>query len=206
MAIPVVLLPFNGLEVPNTKSVLKWKRDAIWDNAARNKLVAEVGEKLARRPRKLLREYGINPKAVHLPERVRQRVVILVENVEHARRLQELLPAWELWHAMPTEYEPWDGEEDPNELPPRGMIATFMYVFRNGIACDILLRVTAGTGSLIWGSIRGVGNRTGTTPALVIDIRDENGKRERTNSEIRRREYQEQGLEVLKSSEKKGAT
>jgi hypothetical protein len=203
----VMFLPCNGLEVPDTQSLLKWKHDAVWNNAARNKLVAEVAENLARKPKKVLREYGIGTKAFDLPDRVRQRVVILVENLENARRLQRLLPTWELWHAMPTEYEPWDGEEDPNEPPPRGVIATLMYVAKYGIGCDILVRATAGTGRLSWDAIRGVGNKTGTTPALVVDIQDENGKRESLNTEIRRREYRQQGLEVLKTTQtKKGAT
>jgi hypothetical protein len=197
---------YSGLVVPETKSVLTWKREAIWDNVRRNERIATVAEKLARKPRKVLREYGINPKGVHLPDRVRQRVVVLVENVEHAWRLQRLLPGWELWDAVPTECELWDGEEDPNEPPPEGVIATLVYVAKYGIGCDILVRATAGTGRLSWDAIRGGYNKAVTTPALVVDIQDEIGKRESRNTEIRRREYQEQGLEVLKSSEKKGAT
>lgn len=204
--VQVLFVPFHGPAVPDTKSVRKWKQDAVWDNAGRNKLIATVAEKLARKPRKLIRGHGIETKAVHLPERVRQRVVILVENLEHARRLQRLLPAWDLWHAVPTECEPWDGEEDPNELPPVGVIATLMYVAKYGIGCDILVRATAGTGRLSWDAIRGGYNKAGTTPALVVDIEDEFGKRERRDAEIRRREYREQGLDVLKATETKGAT
>lgn len=205
--VQVLLVPFDGLAMPDTKSPLKWKREAIWGNAGRNELIAAVAEKLARKPRKVLRGYGIDAKGVQLLERVRQRVVILAEGVEHARRLQRLLPTWELWHAMPTEHEPWDGEEDPNEPPRRGVIATLTYVAKNGIECDILVRATAGTGRLSWDAIRGGNNKTGTTPALVVDIEDEFGKRERKDTEIRRREYQEQGLEILKATQmKKGTT
>ena len=205
--VQVMFVPFHGPAVPDTKSVRKWKHDAIWDNAARNKLVAEAAENLARKPRKVLCGYGIGPNAVHLPDRVRQRVVVLVENLEHARRLQRLLPAWDLWNAVPTECEPWDGEEDPNELPPVGVIATLTYVAKYGIGCDVLVRATAGTGRLSWDAIRGVGNKAGTTPALVVDIEDEFGKRDRRDTEIRRREYGEQGLEVLMEAQtKKGAT
>ncbi|MFM8270780.1 MAG: hypothetical protein ACKODX_00375 [Gemmata sp.] len=203
----VLFLPFNGPEVPDTKSPLKWKREAIWDNAGRNELIAGVAEKLARKPRKVLHGYGISTKVVQLPDRVWQRVVVLVENVEHATRLQKLLPDWEVLHAIPTDDEPWDGEEDPNELPPVGVIATLVYVAKNGIGCDILVRATAGTGKLSWDAIRGGYKKAGTTPALVVDIGDEGGKRERRDTEIRRREYREQGLEVVKATQsKEGAT
>ncbi len=207
MAFPVVFLPYCGPVVPDTKSVRVWKHDTIWDNAGRNELLATVAEKLARKPRKLIREYGINTEAVQLKDRMRQRVVILVENVEHARQLQRLLPAWELWHAIPTDDEPWDGEENPNELSPAGVIATLMYVAKYGINADILVRATAGTGRLSWDAIRGGYKKAGTTPVLVVDIADEAGKHESRNTEIRRREYTEQGVEVLKAAHmKKGAT
>jgi hypothetical protein len=90
----VLFLPFNGFEVPEAKSPLKRKHDAIWDNAGRNMLIATVAEKLAQKPRKLIRGYGIDTEAVQLPNRVRQRVVILVENVEHARRLASSRGPW----------------------------------------------------------------------------------------------------------------
>lgn len=206
VSVAVLFVPFNGFEMPEATSPLKRKHDAVWDNTGRNELIATVAEKLARKPWKLIREYGINTAAVQLHDRVRQRVVVLVENVEHATRLLKLLPDWEVLHAIPTDDEPWDAEEAPNELPPRGVIATTMYVFRNGVACDILVRATAGTGRLSWDVIRGGYKKAGTTPALVVDIQDENGKREKTDTEIRRREYTEQSLKVLKATEKKGAT
>ena len=137
----------------------------------------------------------VDAKAVSWADRVRQRVVILVEGVEHAERLERLLPAWEVRHAIPLEREPDDVEEDEHEPPPPGVIATLVSVAADGIRCDVLVRATGGTGHLGWDRIRGLGSIE--TPALVIDINDQSDGRSRADTEVRRREYRQQGLRIL---------
>lgn len=199
------MVPHRGVAVAGNVPLLKWKRRAVWDNAGRNKLVAGVAAGLARAARRALRELGVEVADVTLPGRPRQRVVVLTETAEHARRLTKLLPGWEVLDAVPVAGEEagWGNGPDPDDDLPPGRVATLVYVFRNGMACDILVRATAGTGKLNWDVIRGGGNKVGTTPALVIDIGDEGGKRESTDAEIRRREYLEQGLEEVRAVTKK---
>jgi hypothetical protein len=196
VSIPVLFVPFRGPRLPDRMRLLKRKRDGIWDNAGRNKLVVEVADKVARKPRKLLREFGVNPKAVRWAGRVRQRVALLVEGVEHAERLQRLLPNWELRHAIPIDHEPNDVEENVDEPTPLGVIATLVSAARYGVRCDILVRATGWTGRLDWNCITGVGGKA-TKPALLIDVLDRSDDRSRADSEAREQEYRQQGLRIL---------
>ncbi len=198
------MVPHRGVAVVGNVPPLKWKRRAVWDNAGRNKLIAGVAAGLAKNARRTLRGLGVEVDGVKLPGRSRQRVVVLVETAEQAQRLARLLPGWEVLAAVPVESEEagWGKEPDLDADPPSGTIATLVYTARNGIACDILVRATAGTGRLVWEVIRGGGNKVGTTPVLVIDIADQVGDREGVDAEIRRREYQEQGLKELRTATK----
>jgi len=196
----VLFVPFCGGAVAGSMTPLKWKRLAVWDNAERNKTVADLAEGLATNARKALRKLGVKFKDAKLPDRVCQRVVIRAETAEQARRLGKLLPAWDLQDAIPVENEHEDLEEvhpDGDKDPPPGRIATLVYAATYGINCDVLVRATAGTGKLSWGCIKNGGGRMGSTPALVVDVEDQTGKREVKDSETRRREYKEQGLKEL---------
>jgi hypothetical protein len=196
--IPVLFVPFAGPRTSGVRQGVRWKREAIWRNAGRNEVIAGAAEMVARRPRKFLRKHGATSHAIRWPDRVRQRVVLLVEVTEHAEWLERLLPAWEFRHAIPTDREPDDAEEDGDEPTPRGVIATLVYAARYGVRCDVLLRATGGTGRLDWGGITGLGGR-GTRPTLVVDVMDTFDERARADAETRRLEYQQQGLRVLHS-------
>lgn len=198
--VQVLFVPYPGVAVPQAVPPVERKRRAVWADAGRNKLIAGVAAGMARNARRTLRGLGVDVSDVNLPGRVRQRVVVLAEVAEQARRLKIFLPGWDVLDAVPVEgeYAGWGKEPDPDADPPPGRIATLVYAARYGVGCDILVRATAGTGKLNWDSVRGGNNKTGTTPALVVDIAEHGGDREDTDTEIRRREYREQGREVLK--------
>lgn len=200
----VLLVPFRGGPAPGDVSLVERKRRTVWCNVGRNKLIAGVAAGLVKNARRTLRGLGVDTQDANLPDRVRQRVVVLAETAEQARRLKIFLPSWELLDAVPVESEfaGWDKETDPDADPPPGRIATLVYAARYGVGCDILVRATAGTGKLVWDWFRGGSNKPGTTPALLVDIADRVGDREDTDTEIRRREYREQGLEELKAATK----
>jgi hypothetical protein len=195
VSIPVLFVPFEGPPASGA-SVLERKRKAVWAGAARNEFLAEVAQEVGRRPRKFLRRRGVSPEAVRWPDRLRQRVAILVEVPEHAERLERLLPAWEVQTAIPTDREPDDVEEDRDEPAPPGVIATLVYAALYGVRCDVLVRATAGTGRLEGDWVAGVGGR-GTRPALMVDLLDASDERLRADAETRRLEYRQQGLRVL---------
>ena len=199
--VQVLFVPHRGVPAPQSVPAVERKRRAVWANAGRNKLIAGVAAGLARNARRTLRGLGVDVADVNLPDRVRQRVVVLAETAEQARRLKIFLPGWEVLDAVPveSEYAGWDKVPDPDADPPPGKIATLVYAARYWLGCDILVRATAGTGKLCWDSFRGGSNKPGTTPALLVDIADRVGDREDTDTEIRRREYREQGLEELRA-------
>jgi len=78
---------------------LRWKRDAVWHDAARNERIAalavalEIGDEdvLRRHGARLRSQYGVAP-----DERSPRRVVVLVESPEHGRELVGRLPGWRL--------------------------------------------------------------------------------------------------------------
>ncbi len=203
----VFIAPFPGL-VGQGRTPLERKRRAIWANRERNRWVAGLARGLAAAPRKTLRGLGLSPRTVHLPVRTRQRVVVLAETAEHARNLEDHLPLWDALDAAPvTSPEAgWAAAPDEAEPPPPGRIATLVYAARYGIGCDVLVRATAGTGPLDWASIRAVGFRVGTRPALVVDVADQAGERESTDAEVRRREYFQHGLQLLRPRADQGTT
>jgi hypothetical protein len=200
----VLLLPFRGGPAPGDVSLVERKRRMVWANMGRNKLIAELAVGMARNARRTLRGLGVDDADVNLIDRVRQRVVVLAETVEQARRLMIFLPGWEVLDAVPVEgeYAGWGKEPDQDADPPPGRIATLVYAARYGLGCEILVRATAGSGKLGWDSFRGGCNKKGTTPDLVIDIADHVGDREDTDAEVRRREYREQGLKEVKVTTK----
>lgn len=208
--VQVLFVPHRGVAVPETVPLVERKRRAVWADAGRNKAIAGVAAGLAKNARKTLRGLGVDVRNVNLPDRVRQRVVVLAETAEQARRLGTLLSGWEVLDAVPveSEYAGWGREPDPDDDPPPGKVTTLVYAARCGVSCDILVRATAGTGKPNWDSVRGGNNKKGTTPALVVDIADHVGDREHTDAEIRRREYREQGLGESKAvmEVKNGAT
>lgn len=199
--VQVLFVPHRGVAAPEKVPLVERKRRAVWANAERNRLIAGVAAGLAKNARRTLRGLGVDVQDANLPDRVRQRVVVLAETVEQARRLANLLQGWEVLDAVPveSEYAGWDKEPDPDADPPPGRIATLVYAARYGVGCDILVRATAGTGEPKWDSFRGGSNKPGTTPALLVDIADRVGDREDKDAEIRRRKYGEQGLEELKA-------
>ena len=202
--VQVLFILHRSVPVPQSVPPAERKRLAVWANAGRNKLIAGVAAGLAKNARRTLRGLGVDAADVNLVDRVRQRVVVLAETAEQARRLKIFLPGWEVLDAVPieSEYAGWDEEPDPDDDPPPGKIATLVYAARYGVGCDVLVRATAGTGKLFWDSFLGGNNKPGTTPALVVDIKDEAGDRERTDAEVRRREYRGQWLEELQTTPK----
>lgn len=167
----------------------------------RNRRIASLAADLAKNPHSTLRGHGVTAAQVKLPDRVRQRVAVLTETAEQARRLKQLLPTWEVLDMVPVEdeYAGWEKPPDPNEAPPTGRICTLVYAARTRLRCDILIRATAGTGKLDWDWFH-------TPPALVVDLADriETGTREHADVEARRREYREQGLKDMTVTVKPG--
>ena len=201
----VLFIAYRHQTISVGAKAFKRKRSQVWDNAERNDLIARTAENFAADARKTLRRCGATVDGVRFPAYgVRPRVVVLAETSYHARRLGTRLPRWEVRDAPPVvaDYPWWDVDADPDEALPPGRIVTLMHAVRYGIACDVLVRATAGTGALNWNIIRSGSHREGTRPMLVVDFSDESGGRERADPDVRRREYREQGLVAVKRKPK----
>lgn len=199
----ILIVPYHGTLMSTNESLAVRKRLAVWRNSGRNELAAGLAVGLARRPKATLRGLGVDPERVKLPGRTDRRVVLLAETAEHAERLGELLPGWAVLTAVPVTGEDagWGPEMNPDSEPPPGTVVTLAYAALDGVACDVLVRATAGTGQLNWASFPAV-NRARRSPALVVDIADAGGGRETRDAEVRRREYREHGLRELNVSPK----
>lgn len=189
----VLFVPFSDPSIPQAGSQLEWKRRTLWDNSARNDLIAEIARGLSRKPRKTLRKWGVNWKDVNLPGIAK--VTILVETPEHARRLSELLPLWEVQEVIPFDYELHEVEADPSGDPPPGHIATLVFAARFGIRSKIVVRATGRTGTLCEEWFR---DGRGLGIPLIVDFRDHSNQRAGNDSDFRRHEYHEQNFRELR--------
>jgi hypothetical protein len=203
----VIFLPSPHMTTCQAWSALKRKRRTLWHHTARNLLVARVAAACRARDRKVLKEMGV-PHTRRKGRAGAARVAVLVESTEHARALGALLPGWEVLDAVPTlgaEEEPQD--EDGGEearTASAGRVLTWMRAFRHWIRADVLVRATGWRGRLgldPWEEwVRPSGG------VLVIDFDDAWDGRAEADTEARVREYEAQGLQVVRSDGGKTAT
>ena len=167
----------------------------LWDCAERNDVVRLWADQLATTPRAWLRRHGLAALLGALPGNRRPRVTILVEGAKHARRLASLLPHWDGCDLSSV----GSGAAPAEALvgtPSNGVITTIMYKYRFGFSADILVRATGHRGRLGFDPQK-AGGDAAPGPTLLKDIADETDARGRADTEVRRREYAEQGLSVL---------
>lgn len=186
----VILIPFHGSDVPQSRTSVCRKRATFWENAERNRFIAKLAEPLAQNARRALRRLGVGGKHSRFPKGSPLRVVILTETADHAWALRDFLPNWPVRDGMP---EMNDEAAWTLPKPVPGHIATLMYAYRYRIPCDILVRASAGTGSLDWDSAGDVRLLDGK-PALILDIADVSHPHDKVDVEVRTKEYAEQGL------------
>lgn len=184
----VIQIPFHGSDVPRSRTSVRRKRATFWENAARNRFIAELAEPLAQNARRTLRHLGV--RHGRFPKGSPLRVVILTETAAHAWALCNFLPSWPVLNGLP---EMDDEAAWTLPKPAPGHIATLMYAYRYRIPCDILVRASAGTGRLDWDSTGGV-RLLDEKPALILDIADVSHPHDKVDVEVRTKEYAEQGL------------
>jgi hypothetical protein len=195
----VILLPSPTMTTCRAWSALKRKRRTLWHNAARNALVARVGLACLGQDKKTLKKMGI-PCKKRKQGVWTHRVVILVENTEHAGALGALLPGWELRDTVLPQ-EPVDDDAEEEGMPfHSGCVVTWMHAVRHNIRASYLIRGTGWRGRIELG-----GEDSWLTPPhsrlIVVDFADEWDVQAHRDTEARVREYQEQGLEVIDNTE-----
>jgi hypothetical protein len=134
--VDVVMVRHDGPvpEITEEMSILDRKRTQIWRNRPRNELIAQIAEEIATGDPQRLQELGLIREQLD-PESI----AILVESPEHAERLAELLPEWNV-----RTYAAGPNGCTPNDPTTNQYIVTERYLVENPLKVDILVRVTGG--------------------------------------------------------------
>lgn len=180
----VHLVAIDSGSNPATSSPLAWKQLAVWNNAERNRAIAEIvrlilADGLARQQWPPFRAN----EAVRRP-------VLLVECLSHAHALARVLPEWATVNAETTSHWKLFAEHSEPAFARRaGIILTYdaldQALCRVG---DVLIRADAGSGAL--SLTRGV------VPSVVIDLVDRRGAGFADRLRQRRAAYQTAGWTI----------
>lgn len=138
--VDVVIVRHGGTvpEITEEMTILDRKRAQIWQNRARNELIAQIVEEIAAGDPQRLRELGLVNDELD-PESI----AIVVESPEHAERLAELLPEWTV-----RTYAAGPDGCTPNDPTTNQFIVTERYLVENPLKVDILIRATGGPHAL----------------------------------------------------------
>ena len=134
--VDVVMVRHRGPvpEITEEMTILDRKRTQIWRNRSRNELIARIAKEITARDPQRLEEFGLVNDELD-PESI----AIVVESPEHAERLAELLPEWNV-----TTYAAGADGCTPNDAITNRFIITERYLIENPLNVDILVRATGG--------------------------------------------------------------
>lgn len=168
--------------LPSPEQPLERKRQ-LWRCHARNRLIAAISKALATNDRSVLSRYGLD-RLLRQPPRS---LVIVVESVEHARALAELLPDWRVMHALP-------GAQDET-APCQGVIGTLARIAQSQVIADVLIRATGGGWPL---NVKGFPPTQQEYPdgVLLVDIEDRHEAQAAKDSQRRRNDYRRRGWTI----------
>ncbi len=169
----------------NALSARDRKEERIWNNPARNQLIAEIALALRQQDGAGLQGYGLDlDNGVLRRHAGKPRVAILVEVPEHGLQLQALLPQWPLYSgtAKPgSVHKSWAGSA----------ILTSICAERHGIQADVMIRAD-GTHSPwlpAWG--KHIGDACG--PLAIVDLIDDFDGQARHATQRRQEDYARRG-------------
>jgi hypothetical protein len=154
------------------RGALERKIKGIWHNGVRNRGIASLAQAFTNGDAKVIVEHGLLLDQPHDVIAEPRSTVIVVETVEHARRLQKMLPGWDIaQRAMDMRT---DGERDYDwYIPPvtERSIATLMILKERTLQCEVIIRAD-GTGSGLDGEIELPTERCsrGLNEVLLVDI------------------------------------
>ena len=180
----------------------KLKREAVWRNDKRNRLISGLAKAIAYDD---FRAIGAKYPSVSKPllPKVSERVVVLVENLEHAARLLKFLKGWPIVagsvadinaHGSQVQYALTEGKK-PESAVYSDIIITSSALQQ--INCDgVLIRADAGIGLPPFSRKRlTVGDRVPSS-FTIIDLTDRHHPYFRKQSQHRKEEYLDQGWVV----------
>jgi hypothetical protein len=172
-------------------TALQRRRRGCWDNEPRNWRIACIARACAAQDRAALCRWGLlQDEKDALP---RGGVAILVETLEHARRLLRFLPGWPVRHAMP-DCDDEDGETRKSRTG-QGKIITVVRAASEGVHAGILIRATGGSGTVSLARFCPPRQKDGRS-ALLIDFDDSHDPQAADEARRRVKEYVARGWKV----------
>lgn len=200
----VTLADVPACTVAEAETALEQKRALYWHNTERNQRIAEVCRATAAGDAQALAGMGTDQlNFTAICDGREPRVAVLAESVEHARRLAQLLPGWQVYKGLnhPKRQRKMADKSGSKKKPvtiPIRRIITAVYSAQHVIRADVIVRATGGEGLL-----RAKGFPPATDygleprPVLVIDFADAYHRAAQKNTKRRIREYQRAGMHLL---------
>lgn len=174
---------FGRLRSPNA---LEFKRALIFCNASRNDRLASIAKAVAAHDRPKAAQLGLAELILDLNRR--RKVTILVESLEHAKRMARRLPGWPIAAlASGSGYGP----------AAEGLIQTIAHADAFGIGTRILICGTGGPDPLPPNCLHRPGVRSEMQLELIIDLSDSGRLADDTRN--RARHYLRAGYREVKA-------
>lgn len=192
-AVAVAWLDSPSDRTLEARNRLQAKRDCIWHNDARNRLVAGVASAFERADRAALRRHGLGEAVDWISQAhsfVGHSVMIVVETVEHGRELQKQLPDWQL---RATSLR--SGEELEPVLGTRSIV-TLSRASKSFVTADVVVYAAA-TGER-WPESHGPqGELLGGGRMLVVDVADDHDRELARQTQCRAGDYRHRKWRVF---------
>jgi hypothetical protein len=165
------------------------KRQQIWANGPRNRLIAGAARALRDGDSVAIAALGLNVAARRLAGHERSdspTVSVVAENLEHARQLSRLLPGWRVEEA---------GYSPSQRVLHDRVIVTLLRAQKSPLLTSVTVYAAAGPGWLDHANF--ACNVLDSDPCLLIDVADRADERFRTDTESRSAEYRRHGYRGL---------
>lgn len=189
----------GGNNLTSDASTLDIKRQLVWRDRLRNRLIAGLAKAITESDDQALAT-KYKKIAKDLYSKLGQRVAILVENVEHAARLHQRLPGWPIvagkaadtTNLKPTAKAAIEAGEQPAAKKFDDVIVTTAGFAELG-AVQVLIRTDAGTGLPPISSEYFVAGDMVPANLTIIDVKDLHHPHLRQRSKWRGIAYEERG-------------
>lgn len=207
---------------PGTTELLR-KRKLIWNNAARNNLIAEIARAVSTANRDKLERFGFGHAAMKSLQPLHdRRVAILVDGPEHGRRLRDLLPRWELYDMNPATASasstntpaaarvktppPAADAPAPRTTTPSSkaqrktrIVVTAMYAAHHRISADVIIRATGTAWPLHLMKFPPRQDNSSPAKIVIVDFEDDSNRSTCSDRERRIADYERRGWRVMQT-------
>ena len=202
-----------GKNQPDEPLGLVWKRRSIWHNTDRNAAIAQLVEALAGGDLATLWKFGLFlDDEDDLRHGEQQRVVVLVESLEHGRELGRLLPGWRVLGADEASSLDASGPARFGSIPasrqelPDRVIMTMAFAHGLGsVETDVIIRADGTPWPLDLSLTSGRSQDIEEQAVLLVDLADDQDRTARDATRARRLDYRDRGWLVGKGVANVGA-